>query len=359
MTGTPVPAPSHGTSAEAVIRLLRDAYGLTAASLERLPVGQGAVNYRVDCEHETVFAKAYPDGTDLDGERAGIEQSGLAGRHGVPVATVRPSLDGEPIVVGPHGALSVWPWIEGTTMTGGLRPAQQRATGAALGRIHEAFAAHPVSRGPAPAVAEWMAVDLDGLRATIDHLLAEIAARRPGDNFDAHAEHALIERRADLAQVPTLLAGLPALSAQVLHGDYSAVNLLFTGDDLAAVLDFRPPRSFLPAYELGRIAFDPRSVALDPDWLEAAARLIAAYLDTFPHALAEDVRACGRVALLQLLTSLYGVKQHYLKPGLLQDDLDAFWHLRHRTARTLLTRLDDVEETLAGLAESRIRAVPR
>lgn len=353
------PAPSHGTSAEAVIRLLRDAYGLTATGLERLPVGQGAVNYRVDCEHETVFAKAYPDGTDLDGERAGIEQSELAGRHGVQVARVRPSLDGEPIAIGPHGALSVWPWVEGTTMTGGLRPAQQHAAGAALGRIHEAFAAHPASRGPAPAVAEWMAVDLEGLRATIDHLLVVIVARGPGDDFDAQAEHTLHERRADLGQMPGLLAGLPALSAQVLHGDYSAVNLLFTGDDLAAVLDFRPPRSFRPAYELGRIAFDPRSVALDPDWLDAAARLVAAYLDTNPHAVAEDVRACGRVALLQLLTSLYGVKQHYLKPGLLQDDLDAFWHLRHRTARTLLARLGDVEEALADLATAPTRAVQR
>jgi Ser/Thr protein kinase RdoA (MazF antagonist) len=359
MTDKPATAPSDGTSAEAVIRLLRDAYDLTATGVRRLPVGQGAVNYRVDCGHETVFAKAYPDGTDLDGERAGIAQSELAGRHGVPVARVRPCRDGDPIAVGPHGAVSVWPWVDGATMTEGLRPAQQQAAGAALGRIHEAFADHPAGRGPAPSVAAWMSKDLDGLRATIDRLLAEIAARGPGDDFATHAEHALAERREDLARVPALLAGLPALSAQVLHGDYSAVNLLFTGDDLAAVLDFRPPRSFLPAYELGRIAFDPRSVAGDPDWLGAAARLVAAYLDTFPHAKADDVRACGRVALLQLLTSLYGVKQHYLKPGLLQDDLDDFWHLRHRTARTLLARLDDVEDTFADLATARTRTVPR
>lgn len=65
------------------------------------------------------------------------------------------------------------------------------------------------------------------------------------------------------------------------------------------------------------------------------------------------------MALLQLLTSLYGVKQHYLEPGLLRDDLDGFWHLRHRTARTLLARLDDVEDTLADLATARTRTVPR
>jgi hypothetical protein len=95
------------------------------------------------------------------------------------------------------------------------------------------------------------------------------------------------------------------------------------------------------------------------DWLDAAARLISAYLDTNPLAVAEDVRACARVALLQLLTSLYGVKQHYLRPGLLQDDLDVFWHLRHRTARTLLTRLGEIEDALTDLAEAHTRAAPR
>lgn len=132
MTDKPT-APSDGTGAEAVTRLLHDAYDLTATGVHRLPVGQGAVNYRVDCGHETVFAKAYPDGTDLDGERAGIGQSELAGRHGVPVARVRPSRDGEPITVGPHGAVSVWPWVDGATMTEGLQPAQQRAAGAVPG----------------------------------------------------------------------------------------------------------------------------------------------------------------------------------------------------------------------------------
>ena len=63
-----------------------------------------------------------------------------------------------------------------------------------------------------------------------------------------------------------------------------------------------------------------------------------------------DIRACARVALLQLLGSLYGVKQHYLKPGLFPHDLDKFWLLRHRTASTLLEHLADTDELLAEIA---------
>ena len=135
-----------------------------------------------------------------------------------------------------------------------------------------------------------------------------------------------------LGRIPALLDGLPALTTQVLHGDYSPVNLLFDGDALTAVTDFRPPDPFLIAYDLGRMAFYPNTVTSSPDWPGAARTLIAAYLEASPPATADDIRCCARVALLQLLTSLYGVKQHYLKPGLLQDDLDHFWLLRHRAA---------------------------
>ncbi|MGH3628022.1 MAG: hypothetical protein ACRDRL_11360 [Sciscionella sp.] len=40
------------------------------------------------------------------------------------------------------------------------------------------------------------------------------------------------------------------------------------------------------------------------------------------------------------------MKNHYLKPGLLQADLDQFWLLRHHAATTLLDHLPELERTL-------------
>ncbi|MEU8249742.1 phosphotransferase [Nonomuraea sp. NPDC048916] len=114
--------------------------------------------------------------------------------------------------------------------------------------------------------------------------------------------------------IPGLLADLPdKLTVQVVHGDYSPVNLLWSGDRLTAVLDFRPPDPFLPAYDLGRKAFYPNTVTGGGDWMADAGTFITAYQDANPGVPAVDVRACGRVALLQLLKSVYGVKEHYFE----------------------------------------------
>jgi aminoglycoside phosphotransferase (APT) family kinase protein len=242
--------------------------------------------------------------------------------------------------------------MPGRVVTGELTAAQHDQAGAALGRIHAALAELPVSKGPAPQVREWRAVEVDELSANIGRLLAAIAQRAAGgesDAFDAEAARVLAERRGVIDRIPRLLAELPELTAQVLHGDYSPVNLLFDGEPLAAVLDFRPPDPFLISYDLGRMAFYPSTVVGDPEWLSAARTLITAYQRANPRVAVADIRACARVALLQLLGSLYGVKQHYLKPGLFQDDLDAFWLLRHRAAGILLSSLAETDALLHSL----------
>lgn len=337
---------------DTVAAVLAADYRLSPTELRRLPIGQGTVNYRACGARRNVFVKCYPTHADLAAERDAIGLSGLAGRHGVPVAAVVPTIAGEPISSHGPRAISVWEWVEGHTVTDPLTTAQQLAAGAALGRIHRAFAPLPASSGPAPQVASWRSVDLATLSATIDRLQAVITERKTSgqrDEFDAIAEQTLMQRGTMLRHIPALLAELPELTAQVLHGDYSPVNILFDGEELTAVIDFRPPDSFLIAYDLGRMAFYPNTVVRDKAWRTAAATLITGYLQTNPTVAATDIRACARVALLQLLGSLYGVKQHYLKPGLFQDDLDDFWLLRHHTAQALLDHLPDTDDLLADL----------
>lgn len=338
---------------DTVAAVLAADYRLSPTWLRRLPIGQGTVNYRACCPGREVFVKCYPPDVDLGAERDAIVLSELAGRHGVPVAALVPTTTGEPISARGPLAISVWEWVAGRTLTEGLSAAHQRVAGAALGRIHTAFAPLPASSGPTPQVASWRSVDLAARRATIERLLALITERKTrhqADEFDTIAEHTLTQRATMLRRIPSLLAELPELTAQVLHGDYSPVNLLFEGDELTAVIDFQPPDPFLIAYDLGRMAFYPTTVAREETWMQAAATLITGYLQTNPTVPATDIRACARVALLQLLASLYGVTQHYLTPGLFQADLDEFWLLRHHSAQVLLDHLADTDDLLADLA---------
>ena len=335
--------------------LLRAQYGLPSAVLTRLDMGQGTVNYRATIPgHDDVFVKCYPPGTNLDAEREAITLTGLAARHGVPVAPVIPAAGGQAIAANGPTVISAWQWMPGSPGRDGLTASQAGQAGSALGRIHAAFAQLPASSGPAPQTARWRQdMDVPGLRATIGQLRAIIyrrAAEGTASEFDAIADQTLAERDRDLDRVPGLLASLPHLSSQVLHGDFAPVNMLFHGGRLTAVLDFRPPDPFLVAYDLGRVAFFPTTITRGPGWPGAARALVAAYLEANPVVAAADIRACARVALLQLLTSLYGVKQHYLKPGLIQDDIDTFWLQRHAAVAILLDRLAETDDLLADLA---------
>lgn len=348
-------APTAGPHADldTVAAVLAADYRLSPTGLRRLPIGQGTINYRACCPGREVFVKCYPPDADLRAEQEAIALSELAGRHGVPVAALVPTTTGKPISARGPLAISVWEWVAGRTLTDPLTTAQQQLAGAALGRIHTAFAPLPASSGPAPQVSAWRNVDLAARRATIERLLALITdrkARHQTDEFDLIAEQTLAQRATMLRRIPSLLAELPELTAQVLHGDYSPVNILFEGDELTAVIDFRPPDPFLIAYDLGRMAFYPTTVAREQTWMPAAATLITGYLQTNPTVPATDIRACARVALIQLLASLYGVKQHYLTPGLFQADLDEFWLLRHHSAQVLLDHLADTDDLLADLA---------
>jgi Ser/Thr protein kinase RdoA (MazF antagonist) len=337
---------------ERIASVLSERYGLRPREVVRLPIGEGTANYRAACADRTVFVKQYGSDADLVAEAAATLMSRIAGGQGVPVPSVVPNRNGEAIDL--EGALSVWEWVPGTVVRDRPTESQYHDVGAALGRIHRAFADLPGSDGPAPHVQRWrrrmdprdLVLRVDQLRDIVTIRLASGA----GDAFDELAATTLDERRAAVDRLPGLLAKLPDLTTQFLHGDYTFVNVLFDGARLVAVTDFRPPDPFLVAYELGRVAFSPNAIVTDPDWLGGARTLVLGYLDTGPGIRADDVRACARVALLQLLRSLYGVKEHYLRPSLFQDELDRFWLHRHRSVTVLLEHLDDIETMLAQLA---------
>lgn len=337
--------------------LLRRHYGIAAGASERVQAGSATVNYRVESDAGTLFVKRYAAGTDLAPHRSAIGLTRLAGRHRVPTARIRYGLQGQVLSEDPGGALAVWDWAGGTARMAGLDPARAAEAGATLGRIHRAFAPLP---GHLPDRAQpWFQLDPATVARRVDDLLDTVRERRRSgstDPFDAVAERTLAERREQVRHLDRLWRGLPPLTRQVVHGDYALPNLLFDGDRLTAVVDFGPESTFLPAWELGRIAFDPRTVAGER-WLESARALVAAYLEQDPDVEPGDVAGCARVALIQLLRSLFGINQHYLGTALLPDDLDRFWVARQRAAAILLDHLDEAEAMLAAETR-RWRAAP-
>ncbi len=346
---TEAPAWAAGTDTRFIAAALTEHYGISTRKLTRFPVGQGTLTYRASAAEGDVFVKWYPPEADLEAEMQAIRLADFAAANGVPVPRIQTTDAGQ--LIDRRSRISVWEWVRGETVTEQLTDEQYRQVGATLGRVHAAFAVLPGSGKPAAQVARWWnRMDVTALTARVDRLRAVASKRaesKDADDLDHLAVQSLDERRQDLARIPELIATVPRLSTQVVHGDYSLMNLLFEGDLLNAVVDFRPPQPFLIAYELGRVAFSPDTMVTDQDWLAGSQQIIESYLQANPWVRADDVRGSVRVALLHLLHSLYGIKQHYTKPAVLQPELDRFWQHRHRTTHLLLSHLAQVDSMLA------------
>jgi hypothetical protein len=76
---------------------------------------------------------------------------------------------------------------------------------------------------------------------------------------------------------------------------FSGANLLLRGQQVAALIDFRPPGHRSPVWELGRIVLDPRTVLAAPDWPTGMVGAIAAYRAADPALPAGELLAVPRV----------------------------------------------------------------
>jgi Ser/Thr protein kinase RdoA (MazF antagonist) len=141
-----------------------------------------------------------------------------------------------------------------------------------------------------------------------------------------------------------------AQAGRVLGDMHRLPNVMFRDDRVSAVVDFQPPRPFLIAYEVGRIAFGPENFT-SSGWMEKASVLIRAYCRAHRVAV-HDICFAPHIWLLQLIRSMYGVKQHYTRPVELQDALDRFWFQRAHAAHTLFANLGTAQEILRSVWET-------
>ncbi|MGW1993731.1 phosphotransferase enzyme family protein [Embleya sp. NPDC001921] len=327
-------------------RLVR-AYGLDVAVVERVPFGAETDNFSVRLtDGGRVFAKVYRDGDDLDRHAVRLESTQFARTQGVPTPAVVPDRAGRTLSREPGPALSVWEFVAAKTSTRPWSPRLAEDLGLTLGRLHRAFARHPVARRLVAVRPLWWERDPARALDIADALLRRIG--EPRTQADAARRDQVAVRRADLAaHAPGLTAGLPPVSTQPVHYDFTRPNVLVGLDDtVAAVIDLHDCIA-PPAWELGRIAFDPLTVATTDDWPGTALTLVAAYRSENPDLPADQVVACARMALLQAMQSFYGVREHYERPDPVhQRDLDGYWHRRWQMTRRLLDTLPDIETAL-------------
>lgn len=212
---------------DADVRALADAFGLgEVAAWGEVPAGTINSNHWVEAGGRRWFLRVNEGKSEADVRYEAELVAELAARG---VATPRPvTAGGAPLVERNGRWVSVFPWVAGVQRElGGVRTSDARAVGAALARLHRAGAGLAVRFAregiytSAHIAARVDAVSSDP-RAAADPDLARALA-------DARDEMAwLAERAGERARAPR----------GVVHGDLFRDNVLFVGDDLAALLDF-------------------------------------------------------------------------------------------------------------------------
>ncbi len=264
MTASESARPANdGSGAARLADALVRHYRCEAHALARIAKGMGTTNWLVRTPQADYFLKQYPPSADVAGEAAALKLFQEARAAGLPVPMVIPSAAGELVWSEGDLALALFEYHPDTTS--GIAPSRSEMAqaGHTLGRLHTCLRDRPARRD---AAGEWLALDASRKRAAFERCLNAIEKRGEQNEFDRRTVP-LLRRRLDLLpRAASLLASLPPLGRHVLHGDYSLWNILFRGGKLIAVVDFRPPERFLPAFEIGRAALAPEMVTAGPGW---------------------------------------------------------------------------------------------
>ncbi|MFE9121377.1 phosphotransferase enzyme family protein [Streptomyces sp. NPDC007172] len=350
----PVAAPSTlgRTPEEEQIRALADtlvlAYGLHPEDITRIPEGTATDNYAVvDQAGRRHFAKVYRSREHLDPERSSVELSEYCADAGVPAARATRTREHELITTNGRLPMSLWSYVPHTgSAEGGLRGARWAAIGTAMGRLHNRLAAHSAG---VPTLEPGAAVcDVAASRDRFERLVHAYQHMPRLGEFETWALQAARERLAILGGVERALAVLPQLTFQVLHGDMAGPNILFQDDEVAAIVDFRPPAPGYLAWEIARLGCDPKSV-LDSSaesWLTGYTDLTLAYRDANPKASADDLVSSLRVGCAAMLCSAFPLSVPVERPHILDAATEAYGRVRHEAALMLLDRLPAMEEAL-------------
>jgi hypothetical protein len=90
-----------------------------------------------------------------------------------------------------------------------------------------------------------------------------------------------------------------------VHGDLASPNLLLRGDEVAAIVDFQPPRLRFVSWEIARIACDQRTVVLGDEWRVRLPDLLASYRAKNPSIALDDLASTVDIGCANTVSSSY------------------------------------------------------
>ncbi len=331
--------------------VLEDRYGLVVDLVEPVHMGTDTINRRVLTDDGLrLFVKQYPAMADLDEARNAWDMSEYCRAAELPVPRVWPDADDNLVTIAEGSAWAVVDEAPGQVTSSAMTVPLAEHIGVVMGRMHRALAAYPLPKRLQQT--RWRTESVEDAVAKCDTVMTR-ATRQGHDRLD-QLRVDLDQRRTDLStHAAALREQLPeTLVEQALHADLTRTNLITLSDAVTGIIDFRCA-SAMPAWELGRAAFDPRTVATSTESTACALAMVSAYRSEHPSLPMQEVQACARIALLYMLFSFYGATTaEYDLPRDAELDLKRHWSERQTAIRRLLGDLEGLEDELTALGAS-------
>ncbi|MER6011530.1 phosphotransferase enzyme family protein [Streptomyces bluensis] len=335
-------------NAEVTADVLEERYGLGVLVVEPVHPGTDTTNRRVMTDEGLrLFVKEYRSNADLEAARTAWDMSEYCRAAGIPIPRVWDDADGNLVTIAQGSAWAVVDEAPGRVTTSAMTVPLAESIGATMGRMHRVLAAYPLPKHVQQS--RWRTGTVEDAVAQCDTVMA--TALRHGHEALGQLRDDLAQRREDLQNhVHWLRKHLPeTLAEQALHADLSRTNLIVLADAVTGVINFKGATA-MPAWELGRTAFDPRTVATSPEWDACALAMVSAYHAQNSSLPLAEVRACARIALLSMLFSFHGATTSGHDLSLEEEaDLQQHWNEQQTAIRRLLNNLADLDDAFACL----------
>jgi homoserine kinase type II len=171
---------------------------------------------------------------------------------------------------------SLYPFIEGQPMAPrNLR--QLRASAETLARYHQLTAGYsgvpPLSQAPFPRLFEEKLKDFRKYSETFD-----------GSPSKLGIAESMLTFKSSLDEIETEIQNIPydSLPKVVIHGDYKPGNVLFRGDNVAAVIDFGRSRNEARLFDIAKTISGLAGTSDDATFLHVTHAFFTAYDSIYP-----------------------------------------------------------------------------
>ncbi len=336
----------HHSGPRAALTAVSETFRLGAVRACRyLADGRMNRNWRLDCDRGRFALKELVD-ADPATARRNLGLLDHLAEAGVPVPRAVPTAEGDTLAEIDGHAYYATSWVTGEHLTGAdMTSAQAEHMGEVIGRIHRALAdtraGLPEARRPLAPVTGPTAA-----RAECERFLSLIAAGTEPSAFDVAASRALhrrlelIERHAHRRPEDERPLGPYGW----IHGDCQDWNLIWTGRDIGAVIDWDRVRARPYGEEVVRAAtwqFGLPDGRID---LGKVAALIAGYRTQMPIGGAALADAARR-HWWKLLSHCWHLVFHYDRDD---DSCDDLFFTEGRMVAWWSDHLEEVERVCTG-----------